>query len=45
MNLDAKEWFRQEEVSIETNIQLRYFIEMDDEYRNNICNSINENEL
>ena len=36
MTINAEEWFRQEVVSIETNIQVRYFVEMDDEYRNNI---------
>jgi len=45
MGLDAKEWFRQEEVSIETNIQVRYFVEMDDEYRNNIYRTIRGNDL
>ena len=45
MGLDAKEWFRQEEVSIETNIQVRYFVEMDDEYRNNIYTTIRDNDL
>ena len=45
MCLDAKEWFRQEEVSIETNIQVRYFVEMDDEYRNNIYRTIRGNDL
>jgi hypothetical protein len=45
MGLDAKEWFRQEEVSIETNIQVRYFVEMDDEYRNNIYRTIRKNNL
>ena len=36
MTINAEEWFRQEEVSIETNIQVRYFVEMDGEYINNI---------
>ena len=45
MGLDAEEWFRQEEVSIETNIQVRYFVEMDDEYRNNIYRNIRGNDL
>ena len=45
MGLDAKEWFRQEEVSIETNIQVKYFVEMDDEYRNNIYMTIRGNDL
>ena len=45
MGLDAKEWFRQEEVSIETNIQVKYFVEMDDEYRNNIYRNIRGNDL
>ena len=45
MGLDAKEWFRQEGVSIETNIQVRYFVEMDDEYRNNIYTTIRDNDL
>ena len=45
MGLDAKEWFRQEEVSIETNIQVKYFVEMDDEYRNNIYRTIRGNDL
>jgi hypothetical protein len=36
MSINAEAWFRQEEISIETNIQVRYFVEMDDEYRNNI---------
>ena len=45
MGLDAEEWFRQEEVSIETNIQVRYFVEMDDEYRNNIYRTIRGNDL
>ena len=29
MSINAEEWFRQEEVSIETNIQVRYFVDMD----------------
>ena len=45
MGLDTKEWFRQEEVSIETNIQVEYFVEMDDEYRNNIYRTIRGNDL
>ena len=36
MSINVEEWFREEEISIETNIQVRYFVEMDDEYRNNI---------
>ena len=40
MSINAEEWFRQEEISIETNIQVRYFVEMDDEYRNNIYRTI-----
>lgn len=36
MTINTEEWFRQEEVSIEINIRVRYFVEMDDEYRNNI---------
>ena len=45
MSINAEEWFRQEEVSIETNIQVRYFVEMDDEYRNNIYRTIRGNDL
>ena len=45
MTINAEEWFRQEEVSIETNIQVRYFVEMDDEYRNNIYRTIRGNDL
>ena len=45
MSINAEEWFRQEEVSIETNIQVRYFVEMDDEYRNNIYRTIRKNNL
>ena len=45
MSINAEEWFRQEEISIETNIQVRYFVEMDDEYRNNIYRTIRGNNL
>ena len=45
MSINAEEWFTQEEVSIETNIQVRYFVEMDDEYRNNIYRTIRGNDL
>ena len=45
MSINAEEWFIQEEVSIETNIQVRYFVEMDDEYRNNIYRTIRGNDL
>ena len=45
MTINTEEWFRQEEVSIETNIQVRYFVEMDDEYRNNIYRAIGEKDL
>ena len=45
MSINAEEWFRQEEISIETNIQVRYFVEMDDEYRNNIYRTIRGNDL
>ena len=43
MSINAEEWLRQEEISIETNIQVRYFVEMDDEYRNNIYRTIRGN--
>tara|TARA_B000000565_G_scaffold69270_1_gene48337 strand:+ start:82 stop:543 length:462 start_codon:yes stop_codon:yes gene_type:complete len=45
MSINAEEWFRQEKISIETNIQVRYFVEMDDEYRNNIYRTIRGNNL
>ena len=45
MSINAEEWFRQEEVSMETNIQVRYVVEMDDEYRNNIYRTIRGNDL
>ena len=45
MTINAEEWFRQEVVSIETNIQVRYFVEMDDEYRNNIYRTTRGNHL
>ena len=45
MTINVEEWFRQEVVSIETNIQVRYFVEMDDEYRNNIYRTIRGNNL
>ena len=45
MSINTEEWFRHEEVSIETNIQIRYFVEMDDEYRNNIYRTIRRNDL